>query len=292
MITILVIGIALLLGIGLIVYITFSNLNLDSEKHCDLVIEGKNKDYGAYYIRRTTSKRHITALIVIFFVAAFIAALPTIISEVVAATKAISGGITEKTVIAELEDIKDDIDDFVKPEALPPPPLMASIKFTPPEITASDQMTDEDAMKSQEELQVSKEVISIADVTGVEGGTVDIRDLEVAKEIVQEETVIEKFVEQMPEFPGGPQELNAYIKKRLVFPQLAAENGIQGTTLVQFAVMKDGSVDRVSVAVSSHPLLDKEAVRVVKTLPKWIPGKIGGKAVNCYYSIPIVFTLQ
>jgi protein TonB len=210
----------------------------------------------------------------------------------VEATKAISGGITEKTVITELEDIKDDIDDYVKPEALPPPPLIASIKFTAPEITASEDMTDEDAMKSQDELQDSKSVISIADVVGDPEGTVDIRDLEVAKEIVQEETVIERFVEQMPEFPGGPQELTAYIKKRLQYPQLAAENQIQGTTLVQFAVMRDGSVDKVSVMVSSHPLLDKEAVRVVKTLPKWIPGKIGGKAVNCYYTIPIVFTLQ
>jgi protein TonB len=225
-------------------------------------------------------------------VAAFIAALPTIISEVVAATKAISGGITEETKIAELETIQDDIDDFVKPEALPPPPLMASIKFTPPEITASDQMTDDDAMKSQDELQVSKDVISIADVAGDPGGTVDIRDLEVAKEIVQEEEVIHKVVEQMPEFPGGPQELNAYIKKRLQYPQLAAENGIQGTSVINFAVMKDGSVDKVTVMVSSHPLLDKEAIRVVKTLPKWIPGKINGKGVNCYYTIPIVFTLQ
>jgi len=268
------------------------DLNLYSQDWCDIVFEGRNKDYGAYEIRRTSSKRHIIALIIILLLSVFIAALPTIISKVVAVTKSFTGGISEQTVLAELEDMKDEIDDYVKPEALPPPPLIASIKFTPPVITASEEMTDEDAMKSQEDLQKSDAVVSIADVIGDKDGVVDIRDLEVAKEIVQEEEIIHKIVEQMPEFPGGMGELNAYIKKRLQYPQLAAENGIQGTTVVQFAVMKDGSVDRVTVFASSHPLLDKEAMRVVKTLPRWIPGKINGKGVNSYYIIPIVFTLQ
>jgi len=267
------------------------DLNLYSQDWCDIVFEGRNKDYGAYEIRRTSSKRHIIALIIILLLSVFIAALPTIISKVVAVTKSFTAGISEQTVLAELEEVKE-IDDYVKPEALPPPPLIASIKFTPPVITASEDMTDEDAMKSQEDLQKSDAVVSIADVVGDKDGVVDIRDLEVAKEIVPEEEVIHKIVEQMPEFPGGMAELNAYIKKRLQYPQLAAENGIQGTTVIQFAVMKDGSVDKVTVYVSTHPLLDKEAVRVVKTLPKWIPGKINGKGVNSYYIIPIVFTLQ
>ena len=267
------------------------DVNLYSQEWCDIVFEGKNKAYGAYPIRLASSKRHIIALIVVLFLAAFVAVLPTIINVVKeAAQRRISEGLTETTKITELENL-DEIEE-IRPEALPPPPLIASIKFTPPVITASEEMTDDDAMKSQEDLQKSDAVVSIADVVGDKDGVVDIRDLEVAREVVQEEEIIHKIVEQMPEFPGGMAELNAYIKKRLQYPQLAAENGIQGTTVVQFAVMKDGSVDRVTVFASSHPLLDKEAMRVVKTLPKWIPGKINGKGVNSYYIIPIVFVLQ
>jgi len=268
------------------------DVNLYSQEWCDIVFEGKNKDYGAYQIRLTSSKRHIIALIAILLITAFVAVLPTIITKVkeAAQRRAVAAGLTEKTVMAELENL-DEIEE-IRPEALPPPPLIASIKFTPPVITASDEMTDDDVMKTQEELKTSDAVVSIADVVGDKDGVIDIRDLEVAKEVVQEEEVIHKIVEQMAEFPGGMQELNALIKKRLQYPQLAAENQIQGTSVIQFAVMKDGSIDKVTVYASSHPLLDKEAMRVVKSLPKWIPGKINGKGVNSYFIIPIVFTLQ
>jgi len=269
------------------------DVNLYSQEWCDIVFEGKNKDYGAYQIRLTSSKRHIIALIAILFLTIFVAFIPTIVTKVkeAAQRRAIAAGLTEKSVMTELEDLKDEIEE-IRPEALPPPPLMATIKFTPPVITASEEMTDDDAIKSMDELQESKSVVSIADVVGDPQGKVDIRDLEVAKEVVQQEEEIHRIVEQMPEFPGGMQELNQLIKKRLQYPQMAAENNIQGTTVVQFAVMKDGTVDKVTVYASSHPLLDKEAVRVVKTLPRWIPGKINGKGVNSYFIIPIVFTLQ
>ena len=103
---------------------------------------------------------------------------------------------------------------------------------------------------------------------------------------------IHKIVEQMPEFPGGMQALNGFIKKRLQYPAKAIDEKIQGTTVVQFAVMKDGSVDKVTVYVSANPILDKEAVRVIKMLPKWEPAQIAGKNVNSYYIIPVVFSLQ
>jgi protein TonB len=269
------------------------DINLYSQEWCDIVFEGKNKDYGAYQIRRTSSKRHIVALIAVVIIAVFVAVLPTIITKVSeAVSRAIAGGITDEVKMTQLDVEVELPDDFVPPE-LPPPPIVASIKFTAPEITRTEDMTDEDAMKSQQDLIDSKSVVSIIDHVGdADPNAVDARDLIVVKEVVQEEEVIHKIVEQQPEFPGGLQELNAIIKKRLQYPQLAAENGIQGTTVVQFAVMKDGTVDKVTVYASAHPLLDREALRVVKTLPKWIPGKINGKGVNSYFIIPIVFTLQ
>jgi TonB family protein len=107
-----------------------------------------------------------------------------------------------------------------------------------------------------------------------------------------EDEEIHKQVEQMPEFPGGMKELGNFIKGKLKYPVKAAEDSIQGTSVIQFAVMKDGSVDKVTVHTSSNPILDKEAVRVIKMLPKWNPGKIAGKPVNSYYIIPVVFSLQ
>ena len=108
----------------------------------------------------------------------------------------------------------------------------------------------------------------------------------------QNEEVIHKVVEKMPEFPGGMNALNQFIKENLRYPEEAVKKKIQGTVVVQFAVMKDGSVDKVSVYVKAHPELDDEAVRVIKLLPKWKPGKINGKEVNSYYIIPVVFTLE
>jgi len=271
------------------------NINLTSQEWCDIVFEGKNKEYGAYNIRRTTSERHLIALIAVFIIAILIAFLPTLIKKVVETTRSFSEGLTEKTVLAELEDINDEkIEEIIKPEAPPPPPLKSTIKFTAPIITSSEDMTEDAAMKSQDDLLATDLTISIADIQGTDDDdAIDIRDLQENKVITQEETeVIHRVVEQQPEFPGGMQELNAYLKKRIQYPQLAAENGIQGTTYIEFVVTKDGTVDQVTVKASSHPLLDKEAVRLVKTLPKWIPGKINGKGVACYYIIPIVFVLQ
>jgi len=273
------------------------DVNLTSQEWCDIVFEGKNKAYGAYSIRRTTSKRHLIAIIAILIIAIFIALLPTLIKKIAEVTKSFSEGLTESTVLAQLEDIKDDdVEEnrALKQEEPPPPPLKSTIKFTPPVIVESEEIRDEDQMKSQEDLLDSKVQISIATVEGTdEEKGMDIADLEQNNKIVQEETeVIHRFADQMPEYPGGMQEAYAYIRKNTVYPEQARNNNIQGTTVLQFVVNKDGRVDRVSVVASSHPFLDKEAVRIVQSMPKWIPGKMNGNNVPCYFTIPITFTLQ
>jgi len=270
------------------------DINLYSQEWCDIVFEGKNQDYGAYQVRLTSTKRHVIALIAILILTVFVAFLPTIISQAKAAIeKARLSGFTEEIKMTQLDDVDLDIpDDFVPPE-LPPPPMIASIKFTAPEITKSEDMTDDDAMKAQSELLDSKAAVSIMDHKGDDDpNAVDARDLIIQKEIIQEENIIHTFVEQMPEFPGGIEELYAFIKKQLVYPEQARNYGIQGTTMIQFVVTKNGTIDQVTVQVGVHPLLDKEAVRVVKLLPRWIPGKMNGKSVNCYYMIPIAFKIN
>ena len=106
------------------------------------------------------------------------------------------------------------------------------------------------------------------------------------------ENSINNGVEVMPEFPGGPQALMDYLNANVIFPKIAEENGIQGKVVVSFVIDIDGSVTDVQVVQSVHPALDKEAMRVIKNMPKWIPGKHDGKAVQVKYSVPINFYYQ
>lgn len=100
------------------------------------------------------------------------------------------------------------------------------------------------------------------------------------------------IVEQMPEFPGGDLELRKFIARSVKYPVVAVENGIQGKVFVTFVVEKDGSVGNVKIARGVDPSLDKEAIRVVSSLPKWKPGTQKGEAVRVSYTMPINFALQ
>jgi protein TonB len=96
----------------------------------------------------------------------------------------------------------------------------------------------------------------------------------------------------MPQFPGGDQALMSYLSKHINYPPMAAENNIQGKVILQFVVEKDGKVGEVKVARSVDKDLDREAVRVVKTLPKFTPGRQNGQAVRVWYTLPVTFKLQ
>jgi TonB family protein len=100
------------------------------------------------------------------------------------------------------------------------------------------------------------------------------------------------YAEQMPEFPGGEEALKQYLQRTLQYPQLASEMGIQGTVYVRFTVDRDGAVKNAELMKSVHPILDKEAMRVVTMMPNWSPGKINGKNVPVVFNLPIRFSLQ
>ncbi len=117
--------------------------------------------------------------------------------------------------------------------------------------------------------------------------------VEEVKEEDEEEEVIFMIVETMPEFPGGPQALFKYLSENVKYPVIAQENGIQGRVTCQFVVNKDGAIVDVEVVRSGGDAsLDKEAVRVIKSMPKWNPGKQRGKAVRVKYTVPVNFKLQ
>ncbi len=127
-----------------------------------------------------------------------------------------------------------------------------------------------------------------------ENSVVEIQEIvEIEQEVeVEEEPQVFFIVEDMPEFPGGETALRKYIAENVRYPEMAKENDIQGTVYIRFVVDTDGSVKNVEVLRGVDPLLDKEAIRVVQSLPKWKPGKQRGKAVKVSHSVPIKFALQ
>jgi len=99
-------------------------------------------------------------------------------------------------------------------------------------------------------------------------------------------------VEVMPQYPGGPIAMLKYIMENIKYPEQAIKEGIQGRVTVRFIVEKDGSISDVRPVLSVHPLLNKEAVRVVESMPKWSPGKQNGKPVRVRFNVPVMFKLN
>ena len=270
------------------------DINLNSEAWCDLIFEGKNQRYGAYYLRKNSDKRHIRAMVFVLVFLAAIILLPVLIKSVIPEKEiAIEVGPVSMSDLNIKEDVPEE-NQIQEIEAPPPPLLKETVKMTELVVTADENVKEEDMMKTQEELTETKAAISIADVVGATDGTgVDIADLQEHKAVVAEpvkEQVLE-HVEQMPEFPGGTAALLTYLSQNIKYPAAAADNGISGRVMLRFVVNKAGEVSDITVLSGVDPLLDKEAIRVVKTMPKWIPGKQNGKAVNVYFTVPVVFRL-
>ena len=269
-----------------------AKIDLTSQEWCDLIFEGRNKDYGAYKMRARAARRLNFSVVLVIVIAAVGFSIPRLITMVTPEKKEV---MTEVTTLSQLEEpeVKQEEVQKVQPVAPPPPALKSSIKFTAPVIKKDEEVADEDQMKSQEELTESKVTISIADVQGTdEEGGVLVEDL---KQVVTEAPVEEEvfdMVEQAPQFPGGPAELMAWLGKNIRYPVLAQENGIQGRVICQFVVGSDGSVRDVKVMRGVDPSLDKEAIRVIQSMPKWIPGRQNGKAVSVRYTLPVTFKLQ
>lgn len=113
-----------------------------------------------------------------------------------------------------------------------------------------------------------------------------------AHKIESDSERIYDIVEQMPSFPGGNQALYQYISSHIKYPAILAEAGTQGRVIVTFVVEPDGSLTNVKVSKSVDAALDKEALRLVSSMPRWIPGKQNGKAIRVKYSVPVSFRLK
>ena len=265
----------------------------------DLVFEGKNHAYGAYQLRKNTGVRNLKALITMFIGFAIIAAI--VIAKVSFDKYMASRNVAvvtdvELTQLAEKKEIKqekkDDQEDMSKVEV---ERVKSSVAFTVPEIKKDNEVKEDQETKSQDELSETNTAIGAFTVEGNDE-TAEVKHVE--EKIAEpdppkeEETKVFDVVEQMPSFPGGPAALMQYLSSNIKYPVVAEENGVQGRVVCTFVVEKDGSITDVRVVKSVDPSLDKEAMRVVKSMPKWIPGKQNGSAVRVKYTVPVTFRLQ
>ncbi len=270
-----------------------SKINLYTQAWCDVVFVDKNKEYGAYEMRRLSGRRHLTAFVVVVLICGFALALPTIIESVVPKKKE---RMVEVTSLADIQvETAKPKEDVMKDFTPPPPPLKSTIKFTPPVIKKDEEVRDEDEIKTQEQLNKSDMSISIKDVQGTNEETgLDIAELEEHKEIVEESSEEKPYtiVEQMPEFPGGEEEMRKFLAKNVTYPVVAQENGISGTVFVAFVVGPDGTITKARVIRGFDKYCEEEALRVIRTMPHWKPGRQNGKPVFVQFTVPIKFTLN
>ena len=275
-----------------------SKIDLISNDWIELVFAGRNHAYGAYQLRKSTGKRNLWSMVFVAAVAALayvgLAAYNTYQEQQKARFEAeMEASLLEQKKEAKVEKKTE----APKVELQKVEKVKSSIAFTPPVIKKDSEVKPEEEMKTQDELNENKTAIGAFDVKGndEEGGTV----LKAVEEIAtpeppkhEEENKVFDVVEQMPSFPGGPSALMAYLSSHVKYPAVAEENGLQGRVTVQFVVEKDGSVTDVKTMKSVDPSLDREAERVVRSMPKWIPGKQNGSAVRVKYFVPVVFRLQ
>ena len=276
-----------------------SKIDLISSDWVDLVFEGRNKAYGAYRLRKSTTKRNILAMVavvILLIVAFIILTVKNFVDE--------QRAKVAMTQVAELTNYKQpEKKAEVKQKKVEVEPervverVKSSIKFTALVIKKDEEVKPDEELKTQDELMSTKTAIGTFDVKGNDDANGEILK---AKDVIaepeppkhEEENKVFDIVEQQPLFPGGPAALMKYLSENTKYPVVAQENGVQGRVTVQFVVEKDGSISDVHVLRGVDPSLDKEAVRVVKSMPRWTPGKQNGITVRVNYRVPVLFRLQ
>lgn len=281
------------------------NVDLTSKAWCDIVFAARNKDFGAYQLRLDSKPRHLKAFIItlISVVAIMIIAISYLKVSQIIAEKQIKDQAAQELVAVDLsteeaeeeEEVVEERLEMPEEQALPEE-ILNTVKVTELLIAPDEEVKAEDEIKSQDELKDTQTAFGQSDF---DKGTDDRNVVREYKEeiIVEKKVEVEPekvftAVEQMPQFPGGDVELMKFLSKNIKYPTMAMENNIQGRVIVQFVVTKTGAIGEVKVVRSVDRDLDREAIRVCKSLPKFTPGKMNGQAVNVWYTLPVNFKLQ
>ena len=280
------------------------DVDLSSQEWRDIVFEGKNKEYGAYILRGGSVSRHNKAVVIVLACLAVILVLLILMMKGVFA-KAEDEQIvsaTEQEIVsyeAEEEEIEEE-EVFEIPdepeEVIAPEEVANEQRITDLLIVQDDEFEKEKEVKDQDKMMENEAQAGAIDITE---GTNDLNKVQVKEQVIAETKPVEEekvyniaMVEQKPEFAGGEAAMYKWLSDHINYPAAAAEDGVQGRVVVEFEVSKTGSIEKVRVIRGRHPALDKEALRVVKAMPKWNPGRNNGQPVKVTYTLPVTFKLQ
>lgn len=284
------------------------NVDLTSKEWRDLVFADKNKEFGAYQLRKSSDRRHNLA--VLFTLIGLVIVFIMIIAwskysdyraeqealalqeqrEKMASASLIEQDTTEPDVDDEPEEQK-----FEQEIPEVPEEVLATVQVTQIAIVDADKVKNEVmTMDEQKEDNTARGVVNQegsddADKFKAVQQQVIVKEPE--PEVKKEEEIF-VAVEQQAEFPGGQAALMKWLGNNIRYPEAAAQNDIQGRVIVRFVVEKDGSIGHANVVKGVDKDLDKEALRVVKKMPRWQPGKNNGVAVRSYFNLPVTFRLQ
>jgi protein TonB len=254
----------------------------------EIVFEKRNKEYGAYELRKRYNKRMNIAFAISLAIFLFAVSLPTILDKLSELTKE---NIKVQEVDLKLADpppLDKDEPPPPPPPPDPPPPVQETIKFTPPVIV--EEVKEEDIPPPQEAANETtvdtktQEGTTDLEVLPDEGGGEDEAGLG--------EQEIFTVVEKMPEFEGGEDKLREFLSKNIKYPSMARENGISGTVYITFVVEGDGKITDVKSLRGLGGGLTEEAIRVVRMMPNWTAGRQNGKPVRVQFTLPVKFTLR
>ena len=280
-----------------------AKIDLYDPKWVDLVFAGKNQDYGAYKLRKGTSGRNIKALVILIIAAALVGgflAWKVIEQKNAEQQQAYMEAMQLAQLQNEAKKQEEKKQEQVKPKVEPKkeiPVARETQKFVAPVIKKDELVKESNQMKQMDQLD-AKIAVGTETHEGAKDRTIEAvrNDIAVATPppAPKEEVTQKVFdvVEVMPSFPGGQAALLQYLNSHVKYPVVAQENGIQGRVTISFVVERDGSITDVKVARSVDPSLDKEAARVVSSMPRWTPGKQNGSAVRVKFNVPVVFRLQ
>ena len=279
-----------------------AQIDLISNEWSDMMFENRNKEYGAYVLRRQTGRRNVISMVAVLllFAAVMVFMIAKNAYEAYQKEHAVMDQVTELSALTQQKKKEAKVERKEIPVKQEQQQVVekvkSSVKFTAPVIKKDDEVKPEDELKSQDEIMNSKVAVGALNVVGNDENGEVLK----AKEVIATEPVKPKeednkvfdVVEQMPSYPGGMGALMQYLSSNIKYPAIAEENGIQGRVICTFVVERDGSITDVRIAKSVDPSLDKEAMRVVSKMPRWIPGKQNGSAVRVKYTLPVTFRLQ
>lgn len=285
------------------------NIDLTSVEWRELVFEGKNKEFGAYELRKKSPKRHIfsiisviVGLIILGFMIWGVASYQKIKEEEEMLARAAEMQEAALAAEAEVEEEQEEEQEEIKyeePEEVVEEAVAAQMVT---EISIEDVVDKEREVKTVEDVMEDQSQIGAVNQEGkIDVSQINdaVKEVTVAPVAPKEEVVkkpepekIFEAVEQQASFPGGNAALSRWLSNNLRYPELAQQNNIQGKVMVKFCVEKDGSISNPVIAKGVDKDLDKEAIRVVKKMPKWTPGKNNGVAVRSYFYLPVNFKLQ